>query len=40
MFRQRVFDFWQPIIITVAKVLQKATALVLTLGNGLDTNNA
>jgi hypothetical protein len=40
MFRQQVFDFWQPIIITVAKVLQKATALVLTLGNSLDTNNA
>jgi hypothetical protein len=39
-FRQRLFYFWQPIIITVAKVYEKATALVLVLGNGLHTNNA
>ncbi|KAK2436005.1 hypothetical protein QL285_021024 [Trifolium repens] len=34
------FYFWQPIKITVAKVHQKATALVLALGNDLHTNNA
>jgi hypothetical protein len=39
-FRQRFFYFWKPIKITVAKVHQKATALVLALGNGLHTNNA